>query len=171
MHEQQRSALALAGVGGCLCLAAGIMLTAPRDLATPSVDARPVALAEGLPRVATPSWSAVSVTRVPPPRASRVHAVGVAPAGPMPVAESASARIDRPSVAPEPEEVAAPRVLRGVRSAMPVVLRAPRANGLDVVVARSPARERSAVTSALVTAGVHVGDSVKTIGRTLRKVF
>ena len=46
MHETRRFALALAGVGGCLCLAAGILLTAPRDLAIPSVDARPVTPAE-----------------------------------------------------------------------------------------------------------------------------
>ena len=55
---------------------------------------------------------------------------------------------------------------------MPVMLPpAPRANGLDVVVARPPARGHGAVTGAFVTAGTHVGGGFRTVGRTLKKVF
>ena len=176
MHEQQRYALALAGVGGCLCLAAGIMLTAPRDLAIPSVDARPVTPAEGLPRVAMPSWSEVTVTPAPAPRVNRVRAVAVALAEtvpePTPAAPIASARVELFAVTPVSLEAAAPRVLRGARSSMPVMLpTAPQANGLEVVAARPPARGHGAVTGAFVTAGTHVGGGFRTVGRTLRRVF
>ena len=172
MHEQQRYALALAGVGGCLCLAAGILLTAPRDLAIPSVDARPVAPAEGLPRVAMPSWSEVTVTPAPAPRVNRVGAVAVAVAEPTPAAPTASARVELFSVTPVSLEAAEPRVLRGARSSMPVMLpTAPQANGLEVAVARPPARGHGAVTGAFVSAGTHVGGGFKTVGRTLRRVF
>ena len=172
MHEQQRYALALAGVGGCLCLAAGIMLTAPRDVATPSVDPRPVAPAEGLPRVAMPSWSDVTVTPAAAPRVNRVGAVDVALAEPTPAAPTASARIELSSVTPVSLEAAAPRALRGARSSMPVMLpTAPQASGLEVAVARPPARGRGAITGAFVTAGTHVGGGFRTVGRTLKRVF
>jgi hypothetical protein len=170
MHEQHRYTLALAGVGACLCLSAGIMLTAPRDLATPSVDARPVVPAEGLPRVAMPSWSEVTVTPAPAPRVNRVGAVAVALAEPGAAAPSAGPEL--PSVTPVSLEDAAPRVLRGARSSMPVMLpTAPQANGLEVVVARQPARGHGAVTGAFVTAGTHVGGGFRTVARTLKKVF
>jgi hypothetical protein len=172
MHEQQRYALALAGVGGCLCLAAGILLTAPRDLEIPPVDARPVAPAEGLPRVAMPSWSEVTVTPAAAPRVTRVGAVAVAVAESAPAASAASARVELFSVTPVSLEAAAPRVLRGARSSMPVMLpAAPQANGLEVAVARPPARGHGVVTGAFVTAGSHVGGGFRTVGRTLRRVF
>ena len=173
MHEQQRFALALAGVGGCLCLAAGIMLTAPRDLEMPSVDARPVAPAEGLPRVAMPEWSEVTVIPAPAaPRVKRAGADAVALAGPAPAAPTASARIELPPVTPVALEATAPRVLRDARSSLPVMLpAAPRANGLEVAAARPPARWHGAVTGAFVTAGTHVGGGFRTVGRTLKKVF
>ena len=173
MHEQQRYALALAGVGGCLCLAAGIMLTAPRDLATPPVDGRPVASAEGLPRVAMPSWSEITVTPAPAPRVNRVGAVAAVLTAPStPAASTASARIELSSVTPVPPAAVAPRVLRGARASMPVMLpAAPQANGLELVVAPSPARGHGAVTGAFVTVGTHVGGGFRTVGRTLKKVF
>ena len=63
MQEKPRFGIALAGVGGCLCIAAGIVVTAPRESAVPSVNGLPAARAERLPRLPMPSWSEVAVTR------------------------------------------------------------------------------------------------------------
>ena len=60
MQEKPRFGIALAGVGGCLCIAAGIVITAPRESAVPSVHGLPAARAERLPRLPMPSWSDVA---------------------------------------------------------------------------------------------------------------
>ena len=59
MQEKPRFAIALAGVGGCLCIAAGIVVTAPRESASPGAQL-PVARAERLPGLPMPSWSDVA---------------------------------------------------------------------------------------------------------------
>jgi hypothetical protein len=186
MHEKPRFGIALAGVGGCLCIAAGIVVTAPRESAIPSVHGLPAARAERLPRLPMPSWSDVAT-----------HVASSAPARPWAgVQETPSSdaqshmRVD----APRAEAVtAAPAVLNrqssprqgsgtpssfegaivNLQSRVPLMLsNAPHASGTDVVVAGdNGARERGAVTGALVTASVHIGGGFRTVGRTLKRVF
>jgi hypothetical protein len=172
MHEKPRFGLALAGVGGCLCIAAGIIVTAPRGVAIPPVDGVPPARAEHLPPVPMPSWAdmAVDVTsRTAAGSGSRIQASpssnypSRAPVG----AESSVAAV---TIAPAAAGRYSP-IFEG-QSPVPLMLRgAPHAEGSDVVVADSRTRERGAVTGALVTAGTHIGGGFKSVGRTLMRVF
>jgi len=181
MHEKPRFGLALAGVGGCLCIAAGIIVTAPRGVAILPVDGVPPARAEHLPPVPMPSWADVAVdvtSRTAAGSGSRIqaspasHAPARAPVG----AESSAAAA---TIAPRTRPVtvapaAASRYFPLVegQSPVPLMLRgAPLAEGSDVLVADSRTRERGAVTGALVTAGTHIGGGFKTVGRTLMRVF
>jgi hypothetical protein len=186
MHETQRFALALAGIGGCLGIAAGIVVTGLADVAVvPVPNLPPARAAQTLPRFPTPSWSdmtsevATARTRRnvrPAPSGSGVtmSVSGVA----MTTADDTSAPVNL-SLDPfgklrvddqrgRTVEVTTPLDARPV----PLMLSgAPRATGADVVVAQSRTHERDAVTGAFVTAGSHVGKSFRTVGRTLKRVF
>ena len=169
MHEKPRFGIALAGVGGCLCIAAGIVLTAPYEIAVPSVNGLPAARAERLPRLPMPSWSDVAAP-VASARAARpessVHEA-------LPSDAHVLAHVD----APRAETVtAAPAVLNRQSSIVnrqfhvPVVLsNAPGATRKNV--AETGGRDRGPVTGALVTAGTHIGGGFRTVGRTLKRVF
>ena len=169
MHEKPRFGIALAGVGGCLCIAAGIVLTAPYEIAVPSVNGLPAARAERLPRLPMPSWSDVAAP-VASARAARpessVHEA-------LPSDAHALAHVD----APRAETVtAAPAVLNRQSSIVnrqfpvPVVLsNAP--SDREKNVAETGGRDRGPVTGALVTAGTHIGGGFRTVGRTLKRVF
>ena len=170
MHEKPRFGIALAGVGGCLCIAAGIVLTAPHEIAVPTVNDLPPARAERLPRLPMPSWSDVST-----PVAASVSTARTESRVPdaLPSDAHVLAHVD----APRAEMVtAAPAVLHRQSSIVnrqfpvPVVLsNAPTASGTNV--AETGGRDRGPVTGALVTAGTHIGGGFKTVGRTLKRVF
>ena len=186
MHETQRFALALAGIGGCIGIAAGIVVTGLADVpVVPVPNLPPARAAQTLPRLPMPSWSDMT-SEVATARTRRK--VRSAPSGSnvlmsvsgvgTTTAEAASAPVDLPldpfgnlSVAGEhgrTVEVATPLDARPV----PLLLSgAPRATSADVVVAQSRTRERDAVTGAFVTAGSQVGKSFRTVGRTLKRVF
>jgi hypothetical protein len=170
MQERPRFAIALAGVAGCLCLAAGIMITAPRAGVPPPVPSIPVARAERLPRLPVPSWSDVKARVVSRPAArpvsrSRAQEAPLSDATPL-------VRPDAPQVE---AATATPAVLIRQSSIVnrqfpvPVVLsNAPPATSADEGTASG---ERGPVTDALVTAGTHIGGGFRTVGRTLKKVF
>lgn len=179
MHEQQRFAVALAGIGGCLCLAAGIVFSGPRGLVIPGVDDVPVAQGPSLPRLPLPSWLDTTRPDVPEARGPVTRGRAIAPAS------RAETITTAPLAAREPVLVAmgarAPGELRPATlttdvmtpavAPVPLMLStAPLASGIEVVVADKP-RDRSVVTGAFVTAGTHVGESFKTVGRTLKRVF
>jgi hypothetical protein len=171
MGEQQRFAVALGGVGGCLVIAAVIVVTGPGAV-TPPVPDVPATFADRLPRVPMPSWSDVTVA----PRASRaagpVRVARLESREAVPVAQTTIGDI---ALAPAPPDIDAPRPLPssiGMRQApMPVVIgHAPRPTD-TVFAAQEPAGERGPVTGAFITAGTHVGGGFKTVGRTLKRVF
>ena len=179
MHEKPRFGIALAGVGGCLCIAAGIVLTAPHEIAVPSVNGLPVRHAPSGCRDCRCRrglmWQPLS-----PLQERRVRSPGVHEA--LPSDAHVLAQVD----APRAETVtAAPAVLNRQSSPgklaqcievvnrqfpVPVVLsNAPSARGKNV--AETGGRDRGPVTGALVTAGTHIGGGFRTVGRTLKRVF
>ena len=172
MGEQQRFAVALGGVCGCLVIAAVIVLTSPGDVTPPPVAGVPATLADRLPRVPMPSWSDVTIA----PRISRAAApVGAArleSREAVPVAQTTTGDI---ALASAPPDIGEPSPLPSsiaVRHAtMPVVVGNVPEPGTTTVAAFRPTRERGPVTGAFVTAGTHVGGGFKTVGRTLKRVF
>lgn len=155
MDERRRFAVALAGVTGCLCLAAGIVVSGPDDATAPPVDRPQASRLEPLPTGPVPSS-----TDVPAPTPQR-------PA----TAARARALVRAAVVDQQPAHQWAPRSLPTRQLTQPLsVHSAPDAVGADLVVAE-PRTRRGAVTGAIVTAGARVGGRVKTVGRTLRRVF
>lgn len=74
MDEKRRFAVALAGVAGCLCLAAGIALSGHGDAVAPRVDPPLVARVEALPRWPMPArWSQPARTSAGASRQSAEH--------------------------------------------------------------------------------------------------
>lgn len=171
MDEKGRFAVALAGVGGCLCLAAGIVFSGHGDAAAPQVGPPPSARVEALPRWPVPSWAEVAErqpARRAPISAQRdlVMATVELPVSPETAIETSPVRL-----AAEPEHQRM-RALSTRRLAMPMlVATAPDAAGAQMLAPQERTRSHGAVTGALVTAGTHVGGSLKTVGRTLRRVF
>ena len=171
MQEKPRFAIALSGVVGCLCLAAGIIITAPRASVIPPVPSVPVARAERLPGLPMPSWSDVKA-----PVVSRLAARPVSRFGLREAPLSDATLFVRPDAPPVEAATAAPAVLNRQSAIVnrqfpvPVVFsNAPTATGgAD---RRTVADERGPVTSALVTAGTHIGGGFRTVGRTIKKVF
>jgi len=180
MHETQRFALALTGIGGCLCIAAGIVVTGLADVTAVPVPGVPTTHgAEMLPRLPMPSWSDVTsdVTTARMTRKARAATNGSGVATTAAATASAPVTLQSSIVnrqfTPPPLPQAAWLVGRPLE-ALPVPLmlsHAPGATGADVVFAKSRARDRDAVTGAFVTAGTHVGKSFRTVGRTLKRVF
>ena len=200
MHETRRFALALAGIGGCLGIAAGIVLTGVADVTVVPVPNLPTARAvQTLPRFPMPSWSDVTSDVATARTTRKVPAATSGSELAMTAGPNTSAPVNLPL---DPfgtlradgergrtvETLGAPRVHRGVQSSITnpqssvarpldarpvplILIGAPRASGADLVVAESRARERDAVTGAFVTAGSHVGKSFRTVGRTLKRVF
>jgi hypothetical protein len=131
MHERQRFAIALAGVGGCLCLAAGILLTGPRGIVLPPVDAPAVLLAERLPLRPVPAWrdmplSAHELPDAPRPPHDRAAGPLDAPASNAPSEPTLSAD----TLAADPIDRPEPSSLLTRRFAMPLpVSYAPAAHG------------------------------------------
>ena len=168
MQEKPRFAIALAGVVGCLGLAAGIVVTAPRTGVLPAVPGVPVARAEPLPRLPMPSWSDVKAPVVSRP-AARPVSWSRLPEAPF----SNAASFVRPD-APQVEAVTAVLSRRSSivnrQFPVPVVFsNAPSAaSGANQA---AVAGERGPVTGALATAGTHIGGGFRTVGRTLKKVF
>jgi hypothetical protein len=190
MHEQRRFAIALVGIGGCLGIAAGIVVTGLSDVAPVPVPRVPTArAAQTLPSLPMPSWSDVAsdVTTARMASKGRVATSGSSVA--MTAMPTALAPVHLPldpfgklRVDGEPgrtvEELGSPRVDRGVQASIvnrqfmsaPLMLsNAPRATGS--LFADDRARQRDPVTGAFVTAGSHVGKSFRTVGRTLKRVF
>ena len=148
MSEKQRFAVALAGVVGCLCIAAGIVVTGPGDVIAAPVPGVPSARAERLPRVPMPSWSDVTAPRVSARRRSarRICARrgGSESARACPSRRHAGANRARRAPAIDAATPAAV-VNRDRQATMPVPLMRPRAptpTGADVVVAQDRTRER-----------------------------
>ena len=180
MHETRRFALALAGIGGCLCIAAGIVVTGLTDVTAVPVPSRPTAPeTEMLPRLPMPAWSDVTsnvtTARMPPKMRAATSGSGVATtaaataSAPVNLQSSIVNRQFTPPSTPQAVRLVAPPL-----EAAPVLLtlsHAPRTTGADVVAATHRAREHDAVTGAFVTAGTHVGKSLRTVGRTLKRVF
>lgn len=185
MDETRRFGLALAGIGGCLCIAAGIVGSGLADVTAMPVPSLPTAGEPMLPRLPMPVWSDVPVhvatahvTRKPrnatngsgeaPTLAAAAPAPVHLPLDPFGTRGIDGARGRTVEVLGEAALVARPLEAAPV----PLMLSyAPQAAGADVVVAAHRARERDAVTAAFVTAGTHVGKSVRTVGRTLKRVF
>jgi hypothetical protein len=188
MHEQRRFAIALASIGGCVCLAAGIVVTGLPEVTTVPVPAVPKApAAQMLPPLPMPS-----LREVPPMAAATASAPGNLPLdlfGKLradgergrTVEKLGAPRVDRsvqssvvnrqftPPPLPQPALLGATPLT--VASMPPMLSNAPRATGTHVVFAESRARERDPVTGAFVTAGSHVGKNFRTVGRTLKRVF
>ena len=161
MDEKGRFAVALAGVGGCLCLAAGIVFSGLGDTVAPSVNAPLSARVETLPRWPLPSWADVAEPQ-PARRAPLSAARDIVMA----------TVVDLPAATETAMESAPLRALSTRRLAIPMlVATAPDAARAQVLAPQEPTRSHGAVTGALVTAGTHIGGSFKTVGRTLRRVF
>ena len=172
MGEQQRFAVALGGVVGCLVIAAVIVLTGPGDITPPHLSGVPVSFASRLPDVAMPSWSDVTVASRASRRAARVRVARLEAREAVPVAHTVSAEVALTSAPPyldEPRPL--PSSVVSHQATMPVVIGSVPAPDDTVVAARQPARGRGPVTGAFVSAGTHVGGSFKTVGRTLKRVF
>jgi hypothetical protein len=180
MHEKQRFAIALAGIGVCLGIAAGIVVTGPPVVTTaPVADAPMAAGAPGLPNVPMPSWDDSGTGALPMRTNSNVlpatnrtvlaRVAAVAPAAPVNLGTSV---VNRQFTSPSLAQSSSFHALPLAVASRPVPLSdAPRATGADIVLAEHRTRERGVVTGAFVTAGAHVGESFKTVGRTLRRVF
>jgi len=168
MGEQQRFAVALGGVGGCLVIAAVIVLTGPGDVTPPPVVSVPATVAHRLPRVPMPSWSDVIVA----PRISRaaapVRAARLESREAVPVAQTTTGEIALASAPPDIDEPSPlPSSIAMRQATMPVVVgHAPRPTETALAT-----RQRGPVTGAFVSAGTHVGGGFKTVGRTLKRVF
>ncbi len=179
MHEKQRFAIALGGVGGCLCIAAGIVVTGPREVTTLPVADRTVALVDRLPEVPVPSWDEV-VSATPSARRTRATMASVPGRSVDEATASAVASVLSPAPPPAPsrEFPNARRQTPTFQATLPAasvpltLSHAPRASGTEFVVADDRREHsRGVVTSAFVTAGTHVGGSFRTVGRTLKRVF
>lgn len=161
MDEKGRFAVALAGVGGCLCLAAGIVFSGHGDAVAPQVGPPPSARVETLPRWPVPSSTEVAVpqpARRAPMSAQRDLVMATV--------------VELPASTETAMESAPLRVLSTRRLAIPMLVgTAPGAAGAQVLAPQERARSHGAVTGALLTAGTHVGGGFKTVGRTLRRVF
>lgn len=170
MDEKGRFAIALAGVGGCLCLAAGIVFSGQDDAAAPQVGPPPAAHVEALPRWPMPSWADVAEPQ--PARRALISAprdLVMATVVELPASTETATESTPLALAPQPEPA---RALSTRRLAIPMLVEtAPDADGAEVLVAQERTRSHGAVTGALLTAGTHVGGSFKTVGRTLRRVF
>jgi hypothetical protein len=199
MRETQRFALALAGIGACLGIAAGIMVTGVADVpVVPVPNLPPARAAQTLPRFSVPSWSDVTSDEATAPTRRQVRAATSGSGVTMSASDVAMATTADTSALGKlrvdgergrtVETLEAPPLHRGMHSSLatrqssvttpldarpvPLMLSGvPRATGADLVVAQSRTRERDAVTSAFVTAGSHVGKSFRTVGRTLKRVF
>lgn len=172
MDEKRRFAVALAGVGGCLCLAAGIVFSGRGDAVAPPVAPPLSSRVEVLPLRPMPSWAEVAEPQperpapISAPRDLVMATVAELPASTESASESEPGRLEAQS------EQQPLRALATRRIAIPLLMRtAPEATGADVLVAQERTRRRGALAGAAVTAGTHVGGSVKTVGRTLRRVF
>lgn len=172
MHEQRRFAIALASIGGCVCLAAGIVVTGLPEVTTVPVAAVPKApAAQMLPPLPMPS-----LRKVPPMGKRRIEGERdrtveklEAPRVDRRVQSSVVNRQFTPPPLPQPASLGATPL--AAASVPPILSNAPRATGTHVVFAESGARERDPVTGAFVTAGSHVGKSFRTVGRTLKRMF
>jgi hypothetical protein len=172
MGEQKRFAVALGGVGGCLVIAAVIVVTGPGDVTPPLVPRVSATFADRLPRVPMPSWSDVTVEPRAPRAAGSVRIARLESRDAVPVAQTTTGTIAPASAPPDLDE---PRPLPSSiamrQATMPVVVgHAPRPTDAALAT-REPARERGPVAGAFVTAGTHVGGGFKTMGRTLKRVF
>jgi hypothetical protein len=178
MHEKPRFAIALAGVGGCLCIAAGIVISVPRESALPSVNGLPAPRAERLPRLPMPSWSDVAAPVASATAARPESSVQEAHVRAHVDAPRVEALIAAPAVI---NRQSSPRESSGTPSAIegsivnrqfpvPVLLTNPPSAG-GKSVAETGGRDRGPVAGALVTAGTHIGGGFRTVGRTLKRVF
>ena len=174
MHERQRFAIALAGVGGCLCLSAGILLTGPRGIVLPPVDAPAVLMAERLPLRPVPAWrdTPLLAHELPAaPRPPRDRAAGPLHARATNAPSEPTLQADD-TLAADPIDQPEPSSLLTRPFAMPLpVSYAPAAAGTRVETASPRTRDRGHLTAAVVTAGTHVGRGFKTVGRTLKRAF
>jgi len=172
MGEQQRFAVALGGVAGCLVVAAVIVVTGPGNITPPPVPGVPATLADRLPRVPMPSWSDVAVAPRPSRAAASVRVARLESREAVPVAQTTTGAIAWAAAPPDVDEPSPLLSSLAMRQAtMPVVVGNAPTPADTVVAARQPAREHGLVTGAFVTAGTHVGGGFKTVGRTLRRVF
>jgi hypothetical protein len=178
MHEKQRFAIALAGIGVCLGIAAGIVVTGPPVVTTaPVADAPMAARGPGLPHVPMPSWDHSATDTLPTrinvrPATNLTGLPRVAAVSPSAPANLRASVVNRQFTSPLLTQPSSFDALPLAAASRPVTLSdAPHATGADIVLAEHRTRERGVVTSAFVTAGAHVGGSFKTVGRTLRRVF
>lgn len=80
MDQRHRFAVALAGVAGCLCLAAGIVVSGLDDATAPPVDRPQASRLEPPARWPVPSWTDVPAPTPPRPTSSSPSAaVAAAP--------------------------------------------------------------------------------------------
>lgn len=179
MREGRRFLMALALVGTCVAIAGVFVASAPPVTwpAAPGVRVAPPAEPHGLPPLPMPQWKDVGVNgRAEPARrdapaspSDARHAVS--PGDPAPL--DVTAAIGEPALA-QPSFTAPP--LRADSPLAAVSL--PLAADYPVVQAHHPVvpaqeagRDRDPVTGAFVTVGAQVGKGVRSVGRTLRKVF
>ena len=169
MQEKPRFAIALAGVGGCLCIAAGIVITVPRASAVPSVNGVPAHVPSGCRDCRCRRglmWQPCRVcdqrhvrrpggSRRRRRRTRRACAVDRAAGrgGDCRTGRAQSSIGNRQSSIPGAGDAQQP----------------PQRRWQDV--AEDRRRDRGPVTGALVTAGTHIGGGFRTVGRTLKKVF
>ena len=172
MGEQQRFAVALGGVVGCLGIAAVIVLTGPGDVTPLPVPGVSAPLADRLARMPMPSWSDVTVAPRAADAAAPVRVARLESRDAVPIAQTATGAIALASAPPDVDDPGPlPSSIAMRQATMPVVVgHAPRPTD-TVFAAQEPVRERGPVTGAFVTAGTHVGGGFKTVGRTLKRVF
>lgn len=177
MREGRRFLMALGLVGACVAIAGVFVASAPPVTwpAAAGVRLAPPAGSHGLPPLPMPQWKDVGVNgQAAPARrdapASPSDARHAVPPAPLDVTVAA---IDEPALA-QPSPTTPP--LRAESPLAAVSL--PPAAGYPVVLAHHPVvqtddagRDRDPVTGAFVTVGAQVGKGVRSVGRTLKKVF
>jgi hypothetical protein len=140
MGEQQRFAVALGGVVGCLVIAAVIVVTGPGDVTPLPVPGVPATVATRLPRVPMPSWSDVTVAPRPSRAAAPVRVARLDSREAVPAAQTTTGEIALASAPPdfgEPRPLPSSIAMR--QAAAPVVVgHAPRSTD-TVLAAQEPA--------------------------------
>lgn len=171
-HERQRFLIALSGIAGCLVIAAGILFSTPAmfvvDAPSPRLPA--IAVQSPLARLPLPAVAAEpSPTVSSRPRPARVPMAHVTAAPRVTVAASPVGD-DRVVDLRIPEVALPPATLPAGARPIPVA-GLPQTSGRAVADVGAEPVDRGPVTAAFVTAGTHVGQGFRTVGRTLKNLF
>jgi hypothetical protein len=172
MHERRRFLIALSGIGICLLIAAGILFTTPAVLVldAPSPRAAVVTLPSPLPRLAVPVVAQESVAPAAPRRSGSLTSRVVTPRLRVAEPSLASGNVVPDLTLPAVQMPQAPDTLFASTYAIPVA-GVPETSRRSVPHVENEPADHGAVTTAFVTAGTHVGQGFRTVGRTLKNLF